>query len=171
MRIYLCGGIKKTDDEKKIVWTQEDKDKLLRTVPGVSLLDPQKTPELDDPMIAFGCDLNDINSADLVLVDMRQKRGIGIGAEMAIAKFLKKPVVSVCPRNSHFRRDELVHRGRSVNGWVHPFMFGLSDFVAEDVEDAARWISDFMENPKGIKDGSVVQEAISYFQKSGKERI
>ncbi len=171
MRIYLCGGIRKDENDQKVVWTGQDKETIRGVMGGVELLDPQRTPELSDPMAAFGCDLRDVREADALLVDMRQRRGIGIGAEMAIARFMGKPVVSVCPRNSHFRRDTLEHRGCAVRDWVHPFMFGLSDFIAESVEEAAEWLREWKDKGTDVKDGSFVEEAIRHFERSGKGRI
>jgi hypothetical protein len=151
----------KTKDDRKIVWTQEDKDAMRRMCPEMEFLDPQRNPERHDPFAAFGCDLNDIREADFMIADMRQKRGIGIGAELVVAKMLKKPVVSVCPRNSHYRRDALDHHGKMIRNWEHPFMASLSDAVVESPEEAARWVRDFRGESK---DGTVVREAIDYFR-------
>lgn len=160
MKVYLCGSIKKTKDDEKIVWTQEDKDAMRRACPDIEFLDPQRNPERHDPLAAFGCDLNDIKSADFMIADMRQRRGIGIGAELVVAKMLKKPVVSVCPRNSHYRRDTLDHHGKIITGWEHPFMVSLSDAVVGTPEEAAEWVRDFSGE---AKDESVVHEAIEHF--------
>jgi hypothetical protein len=169
VRIYLSGGIKKDEDDRKICWSEEDKEAIRSLVEGVEFLDPQRTPEVHDSIASFGCDLNDVKCADIVLVDARQKRGIGIGAEMAVAKMLGKPVVSVVPRNSHYRRDVLNHFGKEIRDWTHPFLVGLSDSVVESVGEAATWVSDFLKDPGPVKDASVVEEAIAYFlKKEGK---
>ena len=168
MRIYLCGGIKKTKDDKKIVWSEEDKEVIRKVIPRVEFLDPQRVPESYDPMMAFGCDIKDVNDADVIMADLRQKRGIGVGAEMAMAKVWNKPMVSVCPENSHFRRD-IELNGKRAKGWVHPFMACLSDHVAESVHEAAVWVRDLNGDTK-IKGPEIVKDAIEYFKKSGEKR-
>jgi hypothetical protein len=170
MRIYLCGGIRKTEQERKVVWTEEDKNTIRRILGSVELIDPQRTPELTDPMIAFGCDLKDVRDSDALMVDMRQKRGIGVGAEMTVAKMLGKPVVAVAPRNSHYRRDRLDHFGEEIRNWTNPFIFGLSDKIAGSVEEAAEWIRELNGKRQKIKDISFVDDSIGYFERSGEER-
>ena len=166
MRIFLCGGIKKDDNDKKIVWSEEDKQAIMKILPEAELIDPQRVPEGYDPVLTFGADINDIREADVVMVDARQKRGIGIGAEMAIAKVWKKPVVALAPKKTHFRRD-IELNGREVNGWIHPFLFSLSDHVAETVEEAAEWVRDFRGK---VKDEGFFQEAIDHYNESGRPR-
>jgi hypothetical protein len=164
MKIYLSGGIKKTADDRKIVWNKEDMETIRSVLGGdVKLLDPQRNPERADSFAALGCDLNDIREADVIIVDARQKRGVGIGAEMMIAKTMGKPVVAVAPRNSHYRKDVLDYHGRIIENWEHPFVFGLSDKVATTIEEAAQWVKGFLEEPGKVKDSSVVEKAIEYF--------
>lgn len=163
VKIYLCGSVKKDKQNKKVCWSEGDKEVIRRVLGNeVELFDPQGNPERPDPFAAFGVDLNDVKQADFILVDARQRRGVGIGAEMAIAKMLKKPVVAVVPRNSHYRRDFLYHFGQEIRDWQHPFIFGLSDAMVESVEEAAKWVKDFLENPKPVKDSSVIEKAIEY---------
>jgi len=164
IKIYLCGGIKKTADDSKIVWSGDDKEEIMRVLPEAELLDPQRVPEGYDPLVNFGCDINDIKQADFIMVDARQKRGIGIGAEMAIAKVWKKPVVTVCPRNSHFRRD-IELDGKPLKGWIHPFLASLSDEVVDDVKQAAIWVSTFSEDGRKAKDEGIFFEAIDSFKR------
>ena len=163
VRIYLCGGIRKDENDRKVIWSQEDKETIRGIMGDVEFLDPQRNPERHDPFAAFGCDLNDIKHADIIMIDCRQKRGIGIGAEMVIAKMMGKPVVAVAPRNSHYRRDVLNHFGKEISNWQHPFMTGLSDRVADTVKEAAEWIREFVDSPGKIKNGDVVEEAIRYY--------
>jgi hypothetical protein len=170
VKIYLSGGIKKDCNDKKICWTIKDMDIIRKIIKDAIFLDPQKNPERPDPFAAFGCDLHDIKEADFIFVDARQKRGIGIGAEMAIAKVLEKPVITISPKNSHYFRETLDHFGEQIKDWKHPFIVGLSDAVVEDVSEAARWIADFVKNPRPIKDRSVFQEAVDHFLKKREER-
>lgn len=169
IKIYLCGGVRKSSDDKKIVWSEEDRGEIRDVLGEVKFLDPQTGWEGLGPLENFGCDLNDIKNCDFVMVDARQKRGIGIGAEMAIAKLWEKPVVTVCPANSHFRRD-IEYYGTPVKGWIHPFLFSLSDKVVETPKDAASWVKEFLESPGKVKDQGIFDEAMDAFRKKGGER-
>jgi hypothetical protein len=164
IKLYLSGGVKKDDNDRKVCWSEEDRDAIRGVLGGdVDFLDPQGNPERADPFSAFGLDMRDVKEADIVIVDGREKRGIGVGAEMLAAKIWGKPVVAIAPRNGHYRRDLLEHFGQEIENWQHPFVAGLSDAVMETVEEAARWIASFLEKPTSVKDASVLDKAIEYF--------
>jgi septum formation protein len=161
--IYLSGGIKKDADERKVCWSVEDRETIRDVIGGdVEFLDPQRNPERHDPFAAFGLDLKDVKGADVIIVDGREKRGIGVGAEMLAAKIWRKPVVAIAPKNGHYRRDLLKHFGQDIEDWRHPFIFGLSDAMVESVEEAARWVKGFLGRPVPVKDSSVLDEAIGH---------
>jgi hypothetical protein len=58
-----------------------------------------------DVLSNFGCDLYLVGCSDVILVDARTKKGIGIGAEMMFASVKRIPVITWAPRNSHYRKD------------------------------------------------------------------
>ncbi len=164
VKIYLSGGIKKDDNDRKVCWSEEDRETIRSVLEGgVKFLDPQGNPEGADPFAAFGLDLQDVKEADIIIVDGREKRGIGVGAEMLAAKIWGKPVVAIAPKNGHYRRDLLEHFGQEIEDWQHPFLFSISDAVVDSVEEAAGWVKGFLEKPGPVKDSSVLDEAIGYF--------
>lgn len=170
VKLYLSGGIRKDRDDRKVCWSEEDKG-TIRDILGrdVEFLDPQGNSERHDPFAAFGLDLKDVRESDMVIVDGREKRGIGVGAEMLAAKLWGKPVVAIAPRNGHYRRDLLRHPGQDIEDWRHPFLFSLSDAVVGSVERAAGWVRGFLEKPVPVKGGSVLEDAIEHLlKKEGK---
>jgi len=72
------------------------------------------------------------------LIDAREKIGAGTAQEILIAKYYKKPVITVIPRESHYWRRIFVH-GCEVD-YKHPFIFSTSDAVVEDFEQAVVWL-------------------------------
>ena len=148
IRVYLSGSIQKgsADVVKKSVWTSVDICVLHEVLDGVvnlSLLNPtSRSDDLSDYQSVFGRDLLQVYISDLVLVDARDRKGIGIGAEMLFANMCGIPVVSVSPQNSQYRKENLEYIGQFISNWIHPFIGGLSDHVADSVYDAAIFIRD-----------------------------
>lgn len=70
--------------------------------------------------------------ATAVVVDARERRGIGIGVEMSAAALLGTPIIVVAPRNSKYRADELEYRGVLVRDYVHPHVAALASAVVDD---------------------------------------
>jgi hypothetical protein len=144
--VYLSGSIKKgSADTRESFWTEVD----MRDIE--SAFSPRRTvflnpatraDDLSDFLSTFGRDLLQVFCSDAVLVDARDRRGIGVGAEMAFAKMHSIPVVAICPVGSHYNRGEFTFLGQRLEGWVHPFVFGLSDAIVETVADGARWLVD-----------------------------
>lgn len=96
----------------------------------------------------------------MVIVNAEEKLGVGTAQELVIAKYFKKPVISVLPKDTHHRRSKVVFHGRLVEDWIHPFIFAFSDFIVESV-DKIETIKDKICSSK-IKDISVIDEAIRY---------
>lgn len=169
--IYPAGGVKKGNDERekeKVSWTEEDmelfKQKLMPVK--VNFIDPRYRNDslLKDFTSFFGRDLMAVKVSDFIVVDARQKRGIGVGQEMLFAKMHKIPVISVAPRNSHYIK-KAEYLGKEVSNYIHPFLYATSDAIVDDFEKAAEWIRDFLESPKEIKDISVTEKAIEEYMK------
>jgi len=102
------------------------------------LLNPAKTPiRRNDYFVNYGCDLHLVSVSDVVLVDLRQEKGIGVGAELMFAQQTDRPVVAWIPPNSYYRRDRVDGVfGEDLVNWVHPFAFGLCDVLADTLLDA-----------------------------------
>ena len=170
INIYPAGGIQKgKDDVKRLSWLPEDmelfKTKLLPH--SVTFIDPRyRNDNLNNPMTVLGRDLMAVKLSDFVVVDAREKRGLGVGQEMMYAKMKKIPVISIAPKNSYYVKDKLEYLGQKVENFVHPFLYGFSDVIVENFEEAAEWIMNFLEKPTEIKDFSVIKEAMDSYVKN-----
>lgn len=167
--IYLAGSIKKGHEKAdETFWTDEDMSLLRKSLTDfeVSFLNPAfRADDLSDQTSVFGRDMVQVFSSNIVLVDVRDRRGLGVGAEMMWAKINKIPVIAWAPRNSHYRKDQATILDRPVQNFVHPFVEGLSDSVVANLEEAAKWIREVMSNPsiaiKGIED---IGAAMQYYK-------
>ena len=110
----------------------------------MELLNPAKTDiRRQDFALNFGCDLHLVSISDVVLVDARREKGIGIGAEMMFAAQRGIPIVTWAPTDTHYRRSRVADVfGEDLTDWTHPFVFGLSDHVVEELADAVALIRD-----------------------------
>lgn len=147
LRIYLSGSIRKgTVDPRPTnhFWSEEDEAFILRSAgtPRVELLNPAKTVlRRNNFALNFGCDLYLVSISDILLVDARTEKGIGVGAEMMFAAQKGIPVITWSPPDSHYRRTLVPDVfGEDLHNWTHPFVFGLSDFVADSLDAAMAWV-------------------------------
>lgn len=142
--LYLSGSIKKgASDSRDTFWTDDDIATLRRTLAplDVHMLNPaSRSDDLGDFLGTFGRDLFQVAAADAVIVDVRDRRGIGVGSEMTVAKASGVPVISLCPRESHYRRSDFLFMDQQLPMWTHPFVFGLSDVIVETLDEACQWI-------------------------------
>ena len=154
LRIYLSGSIRKGVGDPRspdYFWTREDEEFIHANagVP-VELLNPAKTDiRRQDFALNFGCDLYLVSISDVVLVDARREKGIGVGAEMMFAVQRGIPVITWAPPDTHYRRPKVPDLfGEDLHDWTHPFVFGLSDHVVDDLAEAMALIrSKAMNNP------------------------
>jgi hypothetical protein len=140
--IYCSGSIAKGgSDEKKLCWTDAERHAIsIGAEPSeVIFLNP------DDPITdptntlgQFGRDMYQVMSASAVVVDARERRGVGIGVEMAAASALGTPIIVVAPPNSRYRTDRLEYRGAVIHDYVHPHVAALAWRVVDDFEGAGR---------------------------------
>lgn len=157
--IYLAGSIQKGHEKSdETFWTHDDMSVLKHHLPqfDVSFLNPAfRTDDLSDQLSVFGRDMLQVFSSNVVFVDARDRRGLGVGAEMMWAKLNRIPLIVWAPRNTHYRKDRTTVLGVAVNNFVHPFVESLSDKIVETLEEGARWIQSVKENPnmeiKGIE--------------------
>lgn len=167
--LYLAGSIKKGDEDTKKTsyWTREDEDAIRRAFgegSDVMILNPATFKiKRSDSFGNFGADMYLVKRSDFIFVDARDKKGIGIGAEMVAAKYFGIPVVSLCAYDSYYKKRFLPNvYGEDLHNWTHPFIVGLSDFVADSVEEAVEWMKSGSRGP--IKTISVIDESIEYFE-------
>lgn len=139
-RIYLCGSVKKGNEDDrspKHFWTEDDENTIRENLGiNIALLNPSKTDiDRSDYFLNFGCDLHLVQTSDLIFADLRNERGIGVGAELMYARQAQIPVISWLPHDSHYRRDLSNVFGEDLKGWIHPFAFSLSDYIEESLID------------------------------------
>ncbi|MEZ2142922.1 hypothetical protein AAE026_11485 [Bradyrhizobium sp. DN5] len=172
LRIYLSGSVRKgaTDDRpSEHYWTDDDEERIRAGLRPheVTLLNPQKSGvDRSDPKANFGCDLYLVETSNVVLVDARTKKGIGIGAEMMFACARNIPTITIAPKHSHYRQA-LVRNlfGEDVRDWTHPFVLGLSDYVVESLTESIELLK------RHVTLGSLpltknIDEAIEYYRRS-----
>jgi hypothetical protein len=137
MQIYLAGSIPKGDEEAKTARNWRDEYvTILREFFAADFIYPM-AGEVDetDVMLVLGKDSRSIKISDLVIVNAEERLGAGTAMELVIAKYLKKPVITVIPKDTHHRRSNLTFNGVLVADWIHPFIAAFSDAMVERVED------------------------------------
>jgi hypothetical protein len=166
--VYLAGNIKKNhEQESEIMWTTRDEQIIVDALSPseVIFLNPaSRADDLSDQKSVFGRDMSQVFIADLVFVDARKRRGLGVGAEMMWAKMNHIPVIIVAPFNSHYRRDEVTLLGKNVQQWVHPFIESLSDLIIEDLNEEAHQIHGLIHGELRVKGPEFISEAMHYYQ-------
>lgn len=165
--IYLAGSIKKGHETDPFYWTDADlaviKDNLNKFE--ISFLNPAfRTDDLSDQFSVFGRDMLQVCSSNVVFVDARDRRGLGVGAEMMWAKMHKIPVITLAPRNTHYRRDLTTILGVSVPNFVHPFVEALSDKIVDNLIEGSEWIATMLSHPKEIKDIKYIEAAMQHYR-------
>lgn len=153
--IYLAGSIKKGhENSSESYWTESDmsflKDHL--NAYEVSFLNPAfRSDDLSDQLSVFGRDMLQVFCSDIVFVDARDRRGLGVGAEMMWAKLHKRPIITLAPKDSHYHKSHTTLLDIPVRDWVHPFVESLSDVIVENLEEGAFQINRLKENSSSLK--------------------
>src|SRR5947209_4469256 len=88
--VYCSGSIQKgVADNKKLCWTDAERQALTEAARPVEInfLNPDDfCSNLENTLALFGRDLYQINMADFIVVDGRERRGIGVGIEMLASR-------------------------------------------------------------------------------------
>ncbi len=133
MKAYLAGKITKGSEAStnwRYTW-----EKVLSEI-SISVLSPEND-NLDEGnaqhVVGHGCVA--IRDSDLIIVDASSKVGAGTAQEMIIAKYYRKPVVTVIPPETHHRRRNLRIGNQIVADWIHPFLFTSSDAVISSIDE------------------------------------
>lgn len=169
--IYLAGSIKKGNERtNESYWTEDDMLFLRKHLPEyeLSFLNPAfRSDDLSDQRSVFGRDMTQVFCSDIVFVDARDRRGLGVGAEMMWAKFHKIPIVTLAPVDSHYNKSKTTILGITVENWIHPFVESLSDAIVENLSDGAVWMRKFVgvSAPK-VKDAEWIQLAMEHYRDS-----
>lgn len=166
--IYLAGKIQKAhEDSNETYWTEKDQKELKAALSShqVHFLNPAlRTDDLSDQKSVFGRDMIQVFSADFVFVDARDRRGLGVGAEMMWAKMNGIPVITWAPLNSHYHKESASLLGVEVKSWVHPFVVALSDKIVSSLQEASSWIFTVIDNPATFfKNSQSIYDAMNYY--------
>lgn len=169
MKIYLAGKIPKGDEIGRIPDWRAEYIAHLSTSRHYSFLSPED-PSLDEskPMQVVGHDCSLVKQADLLIIDAREKLGVGTAQEMVIAKYLGKLVFVVLPKGSHHRRENLNMHGRVVRDWIHPFISCFADRIFESVDALSRYCEKHFDEIETLtpKTMSVFEDAIREYMDS-----
>lgn len=84
----------------------------------------------------FLADIGMLLGCDLVIVEASEKRGIGVGVEMALARWFKIPLYVISPLNSHYNRIT-----SNMEHWIHPFILELADKVFDDMNTLVDYLN------------------------------
>jgi len=140
--VYCSGSIMKgVSDEKKLCWSDVERREVAKGAAPHEVVFLNPDDPITDPsntLGQFGRDMYQVMLATAVVVDARERRGIGIGVEMTAAALLGTPIIVVAPRNSKYRSDELEYRGVLVRDYVHPHVAALATAVVDDFLAAGR---------------------------------
>ena len=169
--IYLAGTIKKEHEKSnESYWTDEDMALIRSHLENfeVSFLNPAfRSDDLSDPHSVFGRDMLQIFSSNIVFVDARDRRGLGVGAEMMWAKVNSIPVVTWAPKNSHYHKDHTTILDVPITNFIHPFVVSLSDAIVENLIDGSRWIDHILSNPDAtIKSVKQIGSAMQHYKEN-----
>jgi nucleoside 2-deoxyribosyltransferase len=162
MKIYLAGSVPKGKQEESEFynWRVDYADKMSKFI-DAEFLDPiDREIDESNSMEIVGHDCKMIKECDLVVVNATKKLGAGTSQEMVVAKYFKKPVVTVLPKDTHHRRSNIIFYSTPIEDWIHPFINVFSDFVVESVEGIEK-IKDnlFTTKPKDI---TIVDDAVNF---------
>jgi len=152
--IYLAGSIKKGHETHESFWSDADIEFLKKAIDKyeVAFLNPAfRTDDLSDQHSVLGRDMLQVFSCNAVFVDARDKRGLGVGAEMMWAKVNRVPVVTWAPKDTHYNKSHTTILGVPVKDFIHPFVEGLSDHIVETLAEGAEWIEKVISNPSSVK--------------------
>ncbi len=168
LALYLAGNIQKGHEkESQLFWSDADQTYLRSQLAPHTLifLNPAtRTDDLSDQMSVFGRDMTQVFIADVVIVDARERRGLGVGAEMMWAKMNNTPVLTLAPHKSHYRKDEVNLLGVKLKNWVHPFVESLSDGLIENLHQGSLWLKQFLKGDVNIKGPQYIFEAMEHYQ-------
>lgn len=167
--IYLAGSIKKGhENAQESYWTDEDMLVLKRCLNEYVLffLNPAlRADNLSDQCSVFGRDMTQVFCSDVVFVDARDRRGLGVGAEMMWAKVNKIPVITLAPKNSHYNKDKTTLLDTPVENWVHPFVESLSDVIVGSLEEGTLYIRQLVLGQyKNVKGLEYIRYAMQYYR-------
>ncbi|MFH1253426.1 MAG: hypothetical protein V1664_03810 [Candidatus Uhrbacteria bacterium] len=171
IKIYLAGKVSKDSVFQTSFW-REPFCRELSKLSGLTIknLDPtrfedKKQFDENNADLIFGRDCFMIKSADVVIVYLSDDISVGGSQEMLIAKYFKKPLIGIVPKQSKFFGDKEIY-GRKYKNWLHPFVKLTCDYIVRDIGEAAICLLELFPDQKSIKDLSLIEQAVSYYTKN-----
>ena len=165
MKIYLAGNIPKGDEEAKGFedWRKRYQAVISKVFNAEFIIPRAGDVDETDAVLVIGKDSTSIKNSDLVIVYAEERLGAGTSIELTIAKYFKKTVVTIMPKNTYHRRSNVVFDGKNVEDWIHPFVNAFSDMVLEKIDDVASLKDKILSlKPKDI---SVIDEGLHRYAK------
>ena len=116
-KTYLSGSISQHEmNPSKNYWTKEDESKLENIFNKKKL--KLKVMNPNDSLYQTIADLYDyemnyISECDFILVDLSERRGMGVGYELQYAYSKNIPIYAILPNIGYYKNSE--------TGYIHPF--------------------------------------------------
>lgn len=146
LHIFLSGSVHKGSGDKRessFFWSSQDEEVLIENITNaeVIILNPNtiSTPKWKFKD-RYTSDLEMVIQSDVMIVDARTKKGLGVGAEMMMAHYESIPVYSLATPGSHYRNEILNNDSERIE-WIHPFVFGLSHKIYDSISNIANDIN------------------------------
>ncbi len=168
LAVYCSGSIQKgPSDVGKLCWTDRERSEVAsgaRPIDLIFLQPDDPAEDLDDTESLFGRDMYQVKVADAVIVDARERRGIGIGIEMLASRMLGTPLIVVAPDNSYYKMRRVSYRGSTVDNYVHPHLAILADAIVNTFEEAGRCLRHHINEPIHAKSTNAVMECMAAYK-------
>lgn len=167
--IYLAGKISKGhEDNTEAYWSEQDLASMTQHLAPmqVNLLNPaHRSDDITNMKSVFGRDMAQVFCSDVVWVDARDRRGLGVGAEMMWAKMKHIPLIALSPKETFYRKSNAVLLGKPIAQYTHPFIEELCDAVVGSIEEGAQWIKEYLSGSSSHtnKDGNHIVECMQYY--------
>ena len=168
--VYCSGSIAKgPEDSTKVCWSDGERALLSEGALPVEIqfLNPDDPIDrLEDNYASFGRDMYQVRVSDFVVVDGRERRGVGVGVELLASRLWRTPLIAVVPPESHYRRSNVCYRGTLVHHFLHSHIDCLADAIVDDFAAAGEWIREYVRKPQPIKTLDEVARAIEYYERT-----
>lgn len=164
MKVFLSGNVKKISDNfEKDGWRKNNEEYIKKLINfDVDIINPNSMilPNYDCNR-RFYVDITALLGSDIVILNAVDKCGIGVGAELLLAKQYKIPIFTISPLNSHY------HKFIEDKEWFHSFIYELSDRIFENVEQLCEYINYLYERNILVKNrisnpGDITDKIVSF---------
>lgn len=170
LKVYIAGKVSKNSVFKTHAWRDEFCNALAKASGREIInLDPTKERgtgvfDENDSRLVFGRDLYMISISNLVIVYLSDDISVGGSQEMLVAKYYKKPLIGLAPKEGKFNLSEYDNYGEKVKNWVHPFVAETCDVVVATPDEVANKVSEVTDVNFKPKEISVIDVAVKYFR-------